>query len=179
MAKRYSVTCECGQTTSVTGTAAGSRIACRCGKSIDVPSLAELKHAAGERAGSADFALTGLLLTGRLPLEQHCVLCDHVTDNKATYHVVCERPEVGRTLPGWQWALLLFLSPFAWAKLLSAGDDAPVHGRSVSFRLPIRVCEFCVAGLTTHAAVRDAFCRTPVYTDLFEKYPHSLIRNAD
>lgn len=181
-AKTYPIGCECGATIHVPGTSAGTTFTCKCGLRLEVPTLAQLKASVGQPPVSADFHLTGLVQAGALPLESDCVRCGVRTDSKATYLVICERPEATRAvMPTWQWVLYFLLGPIsaAWSLFYLNTEGGEVHGREVTFRLPVRVCEECMRTLTTAGAVREAMCMTPVYARLFEKYPGSAIRNAD
>jgi hypothetical protein len=187
-AKTYPVGCECGATIHVPGTSAGATFACKCGRKLEVPTLAQLKASVGQEAVSAEFELEQLLVTGALPLEKDCVLCGVRTDNRATYTVTCELADASQgEIPAWQWVVVfaLFLCAGIGIVLLVlllmfGRQKAPgPHGRDVVFRLPVRVCEGCVKTLTTPAAVRDAMDQTEVYARLFDKYPDARIGNAD
>jgi hypothetical protein len=49
----YEIQCECGQTMTVTAGQAGSQVLCECGKSVDVPTIRELRRQAVVHGGSA------------------------------------------------------------------------------------------------------------------------------
>ena len=177
MATTYPVRCECGATLQVPGTAAGTIQTCRCGRAVAVPSLVRLKASAGEAVVSAELELQHLLLNGSLPLEQDCVVCDLPTNQQTVFAVVCERPEEKGQVPVWQQFLLIWISPLLYLWHM-ASRRTEVHGRDVSFRLPVRVCEACRPSLRGRGATFDALCHTPVYARLLEKYPHASISNA-
>src|SRR5262245_25842314 len=87
----YPVTCDCGATHHVDATAAGSKLACCCGCSVEVPSLVRLKANAGEASISADFEIEHLLATNSLPVEPNCYNCDIATTHCRHVLTECER----------------------------------------------------------------------------------------
>lgn len=177
-AKTYPVGCECGATIHVPGTSAGTTFTCKCGRKLEVPTLAQLKASVGQAVMSADLELQHLVAAGALPLEKDCVLCRKPTTNQAAYTVVCERPEDKSGGSIWYQLFFIWFSPLLYMMQM-ARRQPEVHGQNVVFRLPVRVCEGCMRTLTTAAAVRKAMCETPVYARLFDKYPHAGITNAD
>jgi hypothetical protein len=174
VAPTYPVRCECGATLQVPGAAAGTTRTCRCGRAVEVPTLARLKTSVGEATVSADLELEHLVAAGALPLEQECVTCGRQTSHCAVVSVVCERPEETGHVPLWQQVLLFTVSLWLYV-LQMMTKRTEVHGRNVAFQLPVRVCPGCAEGLTTKAAVRDVLTRTPVYERLLGKYPHAQV----
>jgi hypothetical protein len=169
----YSVVCECGQACSVTAGAAGTRIACTCGREVAVPPLHILRRQAGEAALSPELEIESLLQEGRVPDGLECRRCGATTDAVAHVHVECERPEEDRRV-GTLTMILSFW--FGWLTALLAfaqsGREAPVHGRNVSYRLPLRLCRGCTAACRDDA-LKDALRKEPVYGRLLAKYPHA------
>ena len=156
------------------GTLAGSRLACKCGRQVPVPSLSRLKLAAGEAALSPEVRIDQMLRLGLLPEETACAVCG--TPAEGTIHVwaTCERITVqeGWGSRGWQLAVLVLC--FGWVGALAsyfAGQRSREHGRHVQFRLPVRVCPGCAPGLSDPAALRKAVSAAPLYAGLLDKYP--------
>jgi hypothetical protein len=90
---QYELHCECGETLHVRETAAGAKEQCRCGRTLVVPSLHELRRSAGLPALglSPEKVVETLLLAGKLPEEDHCILCGTPTDGLLCCRTECER----------------------------------------------------------------------------------------
>jgi hypothetical protein len=98
------VPCECGESVSVTEGDAGGRLTCRCGRTVVVSSLRELRRQAGVPAKelAPELVLEAMLLTGKLPEEEECVLCSEVTSGCVISFVEIERAQVtGGRMPWW------------------------------------------------------------------------------
>lgn len=175
----YPVTCACGKTHQVAGSAAGTEFVCDCRRTVEVPSYARLKASVGESAVSADFALEQHIQAGDLPLDRDCVACHRPTAHQIVATVVCERQRVSESGPRC-YELMLSFALFGWIGAMIASRQRASVKRAVGedrmFPLPVRVCERCAAEFTTARAVRDALERTPLYASLLEKYPRSEIR---
>jgi hypothetical protein len=107
----YFVPCECGEGVPVTEGAAGSRVTCACGRTVNVPSLRELRNASDEpeERPSPEMAIEALLLAGQLPQEKKCIVCGVPTTGAITCEADCERAVVddgSRPL----WAQVLYSS---------------------------------------------------------------------
>lgn len=176
--QKYPVPCECGVVHEVAASAAGTSLACVCGKSVRVPSLAKLKASVGQTAVSADFELARILGTGRLPVEDTCGVCGQKTDNRLQVPVVCEQQELKK-----EHTVVGSLVSRALVSLLTLGflrydpgdDPGQQVGRNVAYLLPIRVCTTCAAGKWTTELTRSVLERTPLYARLFDKYPHATV----
>src|SRR5262249_51142395 len=92
----YALDCECGEKLIVRETAAGATEQCRCGRTIVVPSLHNLRRMAGlpEPGLTPEKAVETLLLAGKLPQEKHCVVCGDATDDSICCKTECERAYV-------------------------------------------------------------------------------------
>jgi hypothetical protein len=78
----YALDCECGRKVIVRETAAGAKEQCECGRTFVIPSLHELRRLAGFRPPvlPPEKVVETLLLAGKLPEEDCCVLCGTATD---------------------------------------------------------------------------------------------------
>ena len=183
---QYRLDCECGDGVTAEERAAGTTALCRCGRRIVIPSLRELRRRAGmaEPAVSPELAVESLLLAGKLPEDEYCVLCGVVTDTCVFYRTECERARVDYPRPS-QWAYVLAFLTFGWVGALavavtgSRAGDSREWGKDRIFALPLRVCGRCAAGLTDPAEVKATLCRVPLYRRLLEKYPQARVSLPD
>jgi len=175
----YQIPCECGVVTDVSEGAAGARLPCVCGRTIVVPSLRDLRRQAGlpELLPSPEMAVEALLLAGRLPEENHCVLCGIATVDSVYCHTECERAYTHDGRPPWWVWLLAFLS-FGWigaAVVASSPRQETEWGKDRIFDLPLRICAACRGQLTNAEAVKEALWRVPWYRRLLKKYPNAKV----
>jgi hypothetical protein len=93
---KISIPCECGESVAVTEGDAGGRLTCRCGRTVAVPSLRELRRQSGmpQKEPEPDLVVEALLIAGKLPEEQECVLCSEVTSGCVTCFVEIEKAQV-------------------------------------------------------------------------------------
>jgi len=179
---QYRIPCECGAEVTVAEAAAGSKIPCSCGRTIVVPSLRELRRLSGLPAGtpSPELTIETLLLAGKLPEEDHCVLCGVATDQSVCCPTECERAYVKTSRPPW-WAWVLGFLTFGWygiAFVRVAGSYESKEtewGKDRIFPLPVRVCPECRQQLTTPEALKDALWQVPLYRPLLKKYPGARV----
>jgi hypothetical protein len=101
-------------------------------------------------------------------------VCGKHTDHTFTVTATCERHEVDEG--GLRWYHLALAPLFGvWPILAGFHRQGYAWGRDVQFRLPIRLCEGCTEELDSWDKVRSALRRTPVYADLLDKYPHTVL----
>jgi len=100
---RYELDCECGAAVTVVEAAAGTTALCRCGRAVVIPSLRELRRQAGVRepAVAPELMVESLLLAGKLPEEDHCVLCGVKTGTSICCRTECERARMVSGQPSW------------------------------------------------------------------------------
>jgi hypothetical protein len=176
---QYELDCECGNKILVRETAAGAREQCQCGRTLVAPSLHELRRRAGlpEPGLSPEKVVETLLLAGRLPEDNHCVLCGTITDGVICCTTECERAYVQRGQPS-AWAYLLAIITFGWIGAAvvraSAGEDRE-WGKDRIFPLPLQICAACRPQLTGPAELKAALSRVPVYQRLLQKYPYAQV----
>jgi hypothetical protein len=118
-----------------------------------------------------------LLLAGKLPEEDHCVLCGVMTDTAICCRTECERAHVKSGQPSF-WLYLLSFLTLGWlgaAVAKSAAGEDQEWGKDRSFSLPLRVCDTCRQELTNPAELKAALCRVPLYRRLLNKYPGARV----
>lgn len=175
----YPVKCECGKVHQCPAGYAGTRFACPCGKTVEVPTLSVLRTTVieGETSPETEVAARGRL--GQLPLEEECVNCGRETDRVESVVLECERPTSGFPVAaivlgfvlfaclGWMGVLLWYV--FGRIRLRD------VTGEYVAYELPVRVCGECGGELTTSAASMRAVLFTPLYARLVAKHPNAFV----
>jgi hypothetical protein len=179
------IPCDCGESLLVSEGSAGQKVLCRCGRTVTIPSLRELRRLAGAAPPEypADFVIEQLLLAGRLPEETACVSCEADTDGVLRITVECERARIlyARTSP-------LYLVLALWSPLLAllayltrAGRNEPVgeSGKDKTYALPVRLCERCRRDVADPAACRKVLSLVPLYARLLAKYPKAKIHGPE
>jgi hypothetical protein len=175
----YRLPCPCGEDVPVPESAAGTSVLCHCGRSVTVPSLRELRRQWGveEPEFSVEMAVDALLHAGKLPEEDHCVLCGMATDGTICCYTECEKAYVQERSPSWLAMVLAFLTFGLLGAVIVA--HAPRKrtewGRDHIYSLPLRVCDACRQELTSVEALKDALCRVPLYRRLLKKYPAARV----
>ncbi|HEY1859307.1 MAG TPA: hypothetical protein VGG61_03080 [Gemmataceae bacterium] len=173
------VPCDCGGSVNVTEGDAGSWLTCPCGRTVVVPSFRELRRQAGAPVKELppELVLESLLLAGKLPDEQECVLCSEVTSGCITYFVEFERARVVDGNAPW-WARAAAILVFGWLGLLlsrmSRGPTVEI-GKDRALRLPLRICEQCCSRLIDAGAIKRALRSVPLYRKLLDRYPRAMI----
>src|SRR5262245_57451312 len=156
----YRVACECGDSVSVTETAAGAKVPCRCGRTVVVPSLRELRRQAGEPEESLppELVVETLLLAGKLPEEDHCVLCGSPTQGTAFCRTECERAVVKpvRASGESQFHTILIFGLLGWLISRFSIRGYKESGKDRIYTLPLRVCGFCQEGLISPGEIKEA-----------------------
>jgi hypothetical protein len=122
-----------------------------------------------------------LLLTGRLPGREDCVLCGAITGNKICCMAVCETARVKYERPWWwwppviaMWLVVSLLSPIV--VIFGFERQRPKeYGRDRFYDLPLRICSQCRLKLTDEDVVKDAMSEVPLYRRLLEKYPDAKV----
>lgn len=173
--KTCPVPCGCGVVHPVASSAAGMRLSCSCGATVEVPSLVRLKASVGESAVSPDFEIEQRLRDGSLPVESCCVVCEESTENTRLVAVECERQETIEKNP-LPMSILLWLLFGWWSFLfrpLIPGSETKSIGRDVRYRLPVRICCDCEQELETADGRRAVVRETALYARLLRKYPNA------
>lgn len=169
---QFHIDCECGKQIAVNEGAAGTVVACTCGRAIDVPSLLQLKRQAGLSAEEIhpELIIKDRLARGELPGESRCAHCGVNTKELVHIDVVCER-EWTRQKGGFRWGLLfatiLIMRPVqAWRQEIK-------HGKNVVFRLPLAVCERCQDEHRRPRDLKAGLRRIPLYARLLDRHPQA------
>ncbi len=89
----FSLSCECGKNIAVLATAAGSEVACECGRSQSVPPLSVLRASTGrgEYETSTIDTIHRMISSGELPVGGECAISGMPTSDTAIIRVECER----------------------------------------------------------------------------------------
>ena len=175
---KYEVHCECGKPYVVTTADAGVSFPCKCGRTVEVPPLHQLRNAAGQQVLAPILRIKALLLEHRLPGTRACVFCNRDTESLIRVQIVCERPVqdaggvtqgdvvVGGCLSVGLGVLLHFFRGTALPK---------ERGQDVEATVPLPVCVECLAYLGHRATSREALSHIPEYAALLEQYPEARI----
>src|SRR5688572_17997315 len=144
----FSIDCECGAQLPVSASQAGTTLECRCGRTVKVPLLSELRKLQGKGAYESGPIETILRLTkeGRLPSSDVCVISGRPTNDICRFHILCETTWFKKEGEGRADIILLFIlrvfSRFLY-HLAARNDpaDLVVHGRNRGVDVVLRVDE--------------------------------------
>src|SRR5262245_9265289 len=148
----FHLRCECGEYVPVSEGAAGAQVPCPCGRTIAVPSLADLRKQAGlpTPRASAALVIDNMLARGQLPTVTLCAHCNSPTDETAEVTAECEKVWTNEpSTIGWM-VSYLFLG--IWALLLQPA--AREYGNNLIVHLPVRVCRGCQRRFVGNPAAR-------------------------
>jgi hypothetical protein len=180
----FSVNCECGRAVAVSATSAGSRLACTCGRTVDVPTLSELRRNAGLNPIPLNAAesIQKLVVLGELPNEKTCPFTGRIPDSVVWLRVECESKWVrGGERLGTLWVFFyLFLFGWVGAWLIALRGETPREelGRDISVDLPVRVSSEAIPSIlktTSQRKLRKAISQNPVYSKLLTEYPSAYV----
>jgi hypothetical protein len=174
----YQLKCVCGQTLPVSAGAAGTRLLCSCGRTVEVPSLRELRRQSGEApTANPVMAIEHLLATQQLPLESTCNSCGREGAEIVKFVAECERRWLRR--PGrWDWVVVaIFSLPIALLTHLWIRRTGEVreYGRDVILDLPLRLCPACRPEMRTRSQMAAALRTVPIYAQLLNRYPKAKL----
>lgn len=145
----FHVRCECGHDVAVSASTAGTTCSCSCGRTVRVPSLSELKRQAGLPAYSppAVLVIEHMLAEGKLPCTATCAGCDDTTGEVIDAIAECEKVRTSEPNDDLTFFAIAFVFfGFFWTFLLSflrRQQDTREFGRTLTLRLPIRLCSNC------------------------------------
>lgn len=181
------VTCTCGLAYQVPGSRAGSKMACRCGRTVVVPMRERTPPPAtlppdGSGGVADDDLIHGIkrmLRTRELPLAGKCPLSGKPADDVVVFRLHFD-PEAERRLAedavqkasGW--------SLFGWlgGRSAAATDEAETARRDVWVDMPLRVAREAHAELihtTSQKQFRDLLRTVPIYARLLAAHPTARI----
>ncbi len=139
----FDVRCDCGEYVTVSEGAAGARVPCPCGRTVAVPSLADLRKQAGLAAykPKANLVIENMLAHGELPTRRTCVGCTAATDE--TLDVTAECEKAWKNEPGILTWILTFLFLGWLGALVLSQVEGKEHGANLILHLPVRICHSC------------------------------------
>ncbi len=174
----FRVDCSCGRYLSVGEGAAGAKLQCECGRTVNVPGLNALLAQAELplHRPSPELVIGHMIAAGELPGRDTCVVCGGVTTDVAWILAECERVYVSRSgLPVWFQVLLQVLfSPFGF--IVWQRQETYVHGSDTILQVPLRVCGKCQQRLRSQQMIKRYLQETPVYAELLEKFPETKLQ---
>src|SRR5712692_6981458 len=134
----FHLSCECGESVTVTEAAAGREIDCDCGRTIKVPSFRELRERAGLPGTNVSPALiiSNMLAKGELYPPADCVWCGVESDDVLQFNVECEREWVKRE---GGFSLILYLVSPLLAIATYSREETRSFGKDLVFLLPVTV----------------------------------------
>jgi hypothetical protein len=141
----FQVSCECGNKVTVSEGAAGSFVACACGREIRVPSLGELRKQAGMTATKSvpPLVIEHMLSAGELPVSTQCGGCRVETSDTILVTVECEKS--WETGPKGIAGFLAFVFSGGWTLLFN--ERSITVGTNLILHIPVRMCSRCQRGL--------------------------------
>jgi hypothetical protein len=178
------VNCECGRELAVSATSAGSRLDCTCGRTVDVPTLSELRRNAGLNPIPLNTveSIQKLVRLGELPNEKNCPFTGRIPDTVVWLRVDCESKWVRGSEPlSIPWIFFyIFLLGWVGAWLVALRKETPKEelGRDVSVDLPLRVSSEAIPNvfrMTSQRKLRKVLRQNPVYSKLLVEYPSAFI----
>jgi len=169
---------------------AGSQTDCRCGRTVAVPRLSQLRRSSGD-APYATNALDAIHLAygqGALP-GNACVECGQATNDQIHCHVICERSFRKRSvvsdaeeenLAAYLTGVILpFVGLFRAVRFgLRTRVEVEKLGRDTSIEIAFCLCSYCKAsvGRLSRRALRGLASRVPEYQQLFAEYPRARVK---
>lgn len=175
----FTISCPCGKDVTVTATDAGVEVRCHCGNVNTVPSLSELRRAAGQsryNQGIVDRVKQNVA-DRVLPSESACVKCGVPTGGVLYLTVECERTY--RSGGGfWKHFFLFLLAPiWIWGQL-RRDYSTEVFGRETFLDVPLLICPSCEMAIRKSrlARARKALLKkVPLYAELLREYPQATV----
>jgi hypothetical protein len=178
----FSVRCECGETLPVSANDAGTVIACRCTRSVEVPRLSALRAMAGaaDDYGSVLERVRSQIKRGELPSNAICPLTEQEATTTLWLEILCER-EWSRRSDADDGKVMLLLMLGGWLGMLYAvmrGGARETLGSDVSIMAPLRLSSSGAAKVM-HVRWQRTFKRllskTPIYKELLRSYPQARV----
>lgn len=169
----YTVRCECGSEQPVKPTAAGGCVACRCGRSVKVPRLSELRRRAGQQAFSlGPLGSIQRSLADRQPPPGCLCAYSHVATNDVMMlTIVLEKPY---TTGGYSWWWLLLIG--LWSiplYIIASRESGEVQGQELLVRVPLRIVAHHQQEVRKLPAwqLKNLISTVPLYASLLDEYP--------
>jgi hypothetical protein len=173
----YLVHCDCGASVPVAQSAAGGQVSCRCGRTIDVPRLSELRRQAGQEAYAISpiDQIRAMLNSKQPPPGCECAYSHVITNDVMTFTIVCERPYATGGYSWWWlfWMAIISLPAFYIARR-EAGE---VQGRELIVRVPLRIAAHCQPEVRRQPGwhLKNLLYTVPLYARLLDEYPNAEV----
>jgi len=184
----FSTPCECGATLPVTAADAGAAISCRCGRTVRVPRLSELRRAKGLDGVESNVrdTIARMVREGSLPWGSCCAVTGFPTADIMLFDVQCERSCTkggGLSKAGFALLVLSLFTCFpvaimlwllAWDFLTTRVEEV---GRNTVVTLPLRVSAAAQAEVrqSSPSRLKKLLSAVPVYLQLLTEYPDASI----
>ncbi len=180
--------CVCGGSVVARGKDAGGSVRCRCGRSVAVPKLSQLRALSGgdPYVTNPAEAIRKAQRNGTDPAGNKCVLCGSSAPVFYKCHAVCEtmyvKPVQDDSSDDVVGAAVEYFIVGPLYRMLfrrSGSQDAQVLGHDVEVTLSLPVCDSCAAanGNVTRASVaKRLMMNVPEYRGLLAFYPDAKIR---
>jgi hypothetical protein len=183
----FHIDCSCGQRIGLTAGKAGGAIACRCGRQLLVPTLAELRVQAGQDpyATNSVERARRLVEDGNWPLEQ-CLACGSKADRVLRPALVAARAYARREGPDKELMMAkllltvfgVFAALLAMFKSSSGSEEEPAsRGHDLTLTVPLPVCNHCdpTKHWTKRRTVRKILKRVPELAAIFREFPETTV----
>jgi hypothetical protein len=174
----FDIRCECGQYIVVSEGAAGARLKCACGRTVDIPALDKLRTEAGLPPSTTEARIAYLLSAGHLPGTKSCACCRADADRTIEIVTECERAWIHQS-GGRTWVSLLgfiltaLISPIAvW---LREERSQQIYGQDKIYHLPLPVCTKCTPKVRGTKAIKQYLRQIPEYRWLLDKFPDARV----
>jgi hypothetical protein len=184
------LTCDCGAEIDGHQGNAGSNVDCRCGKSVAVPKLSELRKLAGKSAYATNPAdmVRELASNGTNPGSANCLECGASGGDLYRCEVVCEQSYANKAPANEGYGfihrtasvlMLLFLPFSIWFSKRQNADqkEAEIRGHDISVTFPIRVCRPCTlvgCDPTKQRSLRQLLEKASEYRAVLDYYPNAV-----
>ncbi len=170
------VECECGRKTPVTSAQCGGRVACLCGRSVDVPRLRQLRTENGLDNRSALDKLNVLGRSGPIRSGVGCVFCSIRQGDTHEILLECQKPQIiGES----NWVTNLIVIVFGGiGKLLHLAEQRQItaSGDERLAQFAIEICTDCFErNARRKRQLKAAIRRIPEINDVFLEYPDSEV----
>jgi hypothetical protein len=182
---KFRVDCVCGDHIMVSEGAAGATFDCACGRTIEIPSLSDLRTRAGlpTNALSPEFIIEHLLAAGQMSLPTACLECGAEPCPTVCVRTECERAILKRS-GGISWPIvifcLIFCQPFLvwylWSLFVyPQAQEETEYGRDKVYSLPLPICSNCRDALRDTARIKALLGKVAEYRMLLEKFPNASV----
>jgi hypothetical protein len=156
---------------------------CSCGKSVDVPTLSNLRKSAGQSAIplSTIDRIRIMVRDGALPAGEICPVSGRPADETILIDVQCERAWV-RGGESWDTGkVIAYVLLFGWIGALIASRKSQPYeelGRDTSLTVPLRISSEVrpkLQRMRRQRKLKSLLSQTPIYSQLLKEYPEAIV----